>query len=210
MLFLFIYWTWHISTQFLLLLTDILVTWFCKHTIDTLWKFVMQYMLSLIFQFSFERSLSHLWFLFLKYYSKSRILSKSTFFWLFHNRIFFQQDDSPFDNCPLDNCLRTIHPRQILPRIIVHWMIASQTIIPLTIAPLDNYPLVNPQLGKLLPDNCTWTISSWDNWPAGQMTPRHLPPRTILTRVIVPRQLYHLEIFYGLSFCHYLKIILNP
>lgn len=100
---------------FFLLLTDILVIWFCTHTIDTLWKFVMQYMLSLIFQFSFERSLSHLWFLFLKYFSKSRILSKSTFFWLFHNRILFQQGTGrfPFWQLPprqlsLDNSPQTI------------------------------------------------------------------------------------------------------
>ena len=50
---------------------------------------------------------------------------------------------------------------------------------------------------------------SEDNWPPGQVNPGHLPPRTILMRVIAPRRLCCLEIFYCLSFRLYKKITLK-
>ena len=85
---------------------------------------------------------------------------------------------------------------------------------PWTIAPLDNFHQVqlpsdnctpdSSDLGKLSPDNCSRIISSYDNWNPGQITPGHLPLRTIPIMVIAFRRLCRLKKFYCFSFglCH--------
>ena len=109
------------------------------------------------------------------------------------------------DNCTTDNCpSNNSHLRQLPTR-----QLTSGQFPPRTIAAPDNYPLDNSHLGKLSPDNCTWTISSWDSWPSGLTIPGHLPLRTIPIRVILPKRLGLLEIFYSLSFRLYIKITLK-
>ena len=78
----------------------------------------------------------------------------------------------PPGHLPRDNC----HQEQLLPRQsppdnphLGQWLPANY--------PSDNCPPYNSHLGKWSPDNCTWTISSKDNWSLGQMTLGHLPPK---------------------------------
>ena len=82
-------------------------------------------------------------------------------------------------------------PGQLSPRTFATYDNCPQDNYPQTIAPPPN----NSHFGKLLPDNCTRTISSYDNWPPGQMTPGHLQLRAIPIRVIASKRLYWIKVF---------------
>ena len=99
---------------------------------------------------------------------------------------------------PLD-CIKS-GTRQFPPGKLPPGQFLSGQLPPRTIAPRQ-FPS-----RKMPPNNCTWKISSQDNWPSGQMTPGHLPPRTIPIRLIAPRGLCRLEFFYCLSFRLHIKI----
>ena len=86
----------------------------------------------------------------------------------------------------LHACPRTIPPGQFPPSTIAPRTISPQTITSRIIAPPYNSHLFSPRIIDLQ-----------------DMIPGHLPPRTILVRVIASRRLWCLKIF-SLSFrlCH--------
>ena len=116
-----------------------------------------------------------------------------------------EQANSPLSNCSPDNCttdnchLGQLSPGQF-PQDDSHLGQLPADICP----PSDNWPPDNSHLGKLPPDNWTWTISSYNKLTPGQITIEHLPPTTILIKVIASRRLRCLKIFYCLLFhlCH--------
>ena len=95
-----------------------------------------------------------------------------------------------FDNCPPGQLLpRTIAPRQFPSQQFPRRIIVTRTVNHRTISTYENFPQIvapgqfRPRIIDLL----------------GQMTPGRLLPRTNPIRVIAPRRLCCLEIFYCLS-----------
>ena len=71
---------------------------------------------------------------------------------------------------------RTISPRTIAPRQFPPGHLPRDNCHQEQLLPRQSPP-DNLHLGQWSPDNCTWTISSKDNWSLGQMTLGHLPPK---------------------------------
>ena len=113
----------------------------------------------------------------------------------------WEQDNSPWTNAPQTIAPRTtapqtITPRQSTPRILSPKQLSRRKLPPDNCPPVYFPPRkIPPQI--IAPVQFSPTIIDLqDRWPIG-----NLPPRTIPIRVIISIRLCRFKIFYCLSFC---------